>query len=259
MELARTQRDAGSQTPLVARAFLEALGRAEQCLCGQMVEAIEEELREVDHEAYYRHLYRRVRGLGDWEDTAHLGAGVSEVATVLFLDLKGLTESSRGQDPEVVLLTFNQMLAELEDVLQRHRAQVLSYWGDGFLAMLRQSRHAERAVLAALDLVKAVRHFNRPRQILGQPLLQASIGINTGSVFLGNVGTYRKMDFTAVGPAVSLAARLLNYAEPGWPCISRGTRELLPNRFVYHSAQPRTLTPPGLEPCEVWDVVDVGG
>jgi serine/threonine protein kinase/class 3 adenylate cyclase len=267
-ELARTQRDAkfgrtgGSgppptPAPLVTRAFLEALARAEQCRRGHLVEAIEAELREVDHEAYYRHLYRRVRGQGDWEETAHLGTGVSEVATVLFLDLKGLTESARGQDPEVVLLTFNQMLAELEDLLERHRAQVLTYLGDGFLAILRQGRHAERAVLAALDLMKAVREFNRPRQILGQPLLQASIGVNTGSVFLGNVGTYRKMNFTAVGPAVSLASRLLNYAQAGWPCISRSTRELLPDHFVYQSAQPRTLTPPGLDPCEVWDVLDV--
>src|SRR5207248_10422792 len=66
-ELARTQRDAHSQTPLVSRAYLEALARAEQCRRGHLVQAIEQELREVDPDAYYRHLLRRVRGQADWE------------------------------------------------------------------------------------------------------------------------------------------------------------------------------------------------
>jgi class 3 adenylate cyclase len=252
-ELARTQRDARSQTPLVSRAFLEALARAEQCRRGHLVQAIEQELREVDPDAYYRHLLRRVRGQGDWEETADLGSGTAEVLTVVFMDLQGFLESARGHDPEVVLLTFNQMLADLEEVLERYRAQVLNYFGDGFMAILRQARHAERAVQAGLDLMQAVRDFNRPREVLGQPLFQARIGINTGTVFLGNVGTYRKMDFTAVSPAVSLAARLLNWAEPGLPCLSRATRELLPDLFVFKTDAPRVVTPTGLGPCEVWD------
>jgi adenylate cyclase len=218
------------------------------------VQAIEQELLEVDHEAYNRHLYRRVRGPGDWEDNADLGSGTGEVLTVMFMDLQGFTESARGQDPEVVLLTFNQMLADLEEVLERYKAHVLNYFGDGFLAILRQARHAERAVQAALDLMQAVRDFNRPREVLGQPLFQARIGINTGNVFLGNIGTYRKMDFTAVGPAVSLAARVLNWAEPGWPCLNRATRKLLPDVFTYKPESPRQVTPAGLDPCEVWDV-----
>src|SRR5262249_21081581 len=111
------------------------------------------------------------------------------------------------------------------------------------------------AVQTALDLVAAVDELNRPRQILGQPPFLVRIGINTGSVFLGNVGTYRKMDFTAVGPAVSLASRLLTYAEPGKPCLSESTRELLPDAFVFPPGGPRTVTPQGSEPFEVWDVL----
>jgi class 3 adenylate cyclase len=254
-ELARTQRDASSHTSLVARAFEEALVRAEQVRRGSLVEAIEAELREVDHEAYYRHLYRRVRGQADWEDTAYLGSGESELATVLVFDLQGFTEATRGQGPRTVLVTFNQVLADLEEVLQRHRAQVLTYVGDGFLAILRQAHHAERAVQTALDLMAAVEECNRPRTLLGQPPLAVRISINTGNVFLGNVGTYHKMDFTAVGPAVSLAARLLTYAEPGKPCLSESTHELVGEQFAYPATGPRTVAPQGSELLKVWDVL----
>jgi class 3 adenylate cyclase len=258
-ELARTLRDSEAQTPLVARAYLEVLARAEQCRRTHMVAAIEDELREVDPEAYYRHLYRRVRGPADADETPYLGSGSVEVATVLFFELHGFTEALRGKGPEAVLLTFNQMLADLDAVLQRYRAQVVTYLGDGFLAVLRKGGHAERAVWAALDLLKAVREFNRPREILGQPPFQARIAVHTGNVFLGNLGTYRKMNFTAAGPTVGLASRLLTCAEPGCPCLSAATRALLPEGFTFKSDRPRLVTAAGMEPCEVWDVTGSNG
>ncbi len=263
-ELARTQRDAfqaeeeargrSAKRPSVARAFEEALVRAEQLRRSSLVESIEVELRELDHEVYYRHLYRRVRGHTDWDETTHLGSGESELATVMFFDMQGCTEEC-GQGPEATLLTFNQVLTDLEEVLERSRAQVLAYFGDGFLAILRQARHADRAVQTALDLVAAMQECNRPRQILGLPLFNVRITLNSGNVFLGNVGTYRKMDFTAVGPAVTLASRLLNYAEPGKPCLSEATYNLLPEQFLFPESGPRTVTSPCGEPLQVWDVL----
>ena len=147
------------------------------------------------------------------------------------------------------------MLADLEGVLERHRARVVTYSGDGFLALLRDDRHAERAVQAALDLTEALREFNRPRRVLGLPLFEARVGLNTGHAFLGNVGTYGKMDFTAVGSAVTLAMRLLGWAEPGCPCLTRTTYELVEGQFTFKPDGPRRATPAGLDACEVWDVV----
>lgn len=130
-ELARTQRDASMHSlagdrgglppkrPHVARAFEEALVRAEQLRRGPLVEAIEAELLEVDHEVYYRHLYRRVRGQADRDEPAHLGCGECEQATVLFFKIQGCTEAAPSNDPETVLQTFNQVLAELDEVLER--------------------------------------------------------------------------------------------------------------------------------------------
>jgi class 3 adenylate cyclase len=254
-ELARAQREASGQSPLITRAYLDALERAEASRRPELVRAIEGELEEVDHEAYIHHLYRRVRGHGAGEDEATLGAGESEVATVLAVDLLGFAEYSQGQDPESVLQTLNQMLADLEGVLERHRVRVTTYLVDGFLALVRDDRQAERAVAAALDLVAALEEFNRPRRVLGLPLFRVRAGINTGTTFLGNVGTYDKMEFTAVGAAVTLAARLLAFAEPGLPCVSRATYDLIEAKFRFRSEQPRRVNPAGLDPCEVWDVV----
>jgi len=97
--------------------------------------------------------------------------------------------------------------------------------------------------------------LDRPRQVLGLPLFKARIGINSGEAFLGNVGTYHKIDFTALGPAVTLASRLLTWAEPGLPCISQATYEAVEERFAYRDGNPRTVSAPGMEPFQVWDVV----
>jgi class 3 adenylate cyclase/Tfp pilus assembly protein PilF len=254
-EIARTLRASGAHAALVTRAFLEALERAESCRRDPLAAQIEEELREVDREAYFRHVYCRVRGRAVSDDTTSLISGSSEVVTVLCFDLQGFSDYARGLDPKEVLMTLNQMMADLAVVLERYRAKVTTYFGDGFMALLREAKHAERAVNAALDLMAALQEFDRPREILGLHQFQARIGIHTGAAFLGNVGTYRKLDFTVLGPAVTLSSRLLNWAEPGLPCISQDTYELLPDQFEYRAGNPRTVEGPGMESCAVWDVV----
>jgi adenylate cyclase len=121
------------------------------------------------------------------------------------------------------------------------------------MVIVRDSRHAERAVEAALDLVAAVEEFNRPRSVLGLPLIHGRIALHTGEVLLGNVGTYHKMDFTALGAPVRLARGLLHEALQDLPCISDATRAQLRGRGL-HFAGPRVVAVPGMGECEVWDV-----
>jgi adenylate cyclase len=172
----------------------------------------------------------------------------------MFVELRGFAEYAQNQDPEAVLQTLNQMMADLEGVLDRHKARVTTYFGDRFLALVRDERQAERAVSAALDLTAALREFNRPRRVLGLPLFEARVGINTGNAFLGHVGTYSKLEFSAVGSTVTLASRLLGWAEPDHPCITRSTYELVEEHFLFKEGGPRHVAPAGLDPCEVWDV-----
>lgn len=155
---------------------------------------------------------------------------------------------------------FSQGQAEMAAVLRRREVIVNQYQGDGFMAVVRGEDHAGRAVLAALDLLRALEQFNKPRRILKLRLLEARIGMHSGSVCFGNLGTYDKMDFTAIGSTAHLAKRIEGNAETGVPCISTATHQLVKDRFVYKPGNPRVLLPSEVkgfdEPCPVWDVVE---
>src|SRR5262249_56016141 len=94
------------------------------------------------------------------------------------------------------------------EAVERGDGEVRSYLGGGFMALVRGTGHAWRAVDAALELMAVLEEFNRPRAVLGLQQLPARIAVASGPACLGNVGTYQKMDFTAVGNAVNLASRL---------------------------------------------------
>jgi len=254
-EIARTRRAADDPRPLVSQAFLDALGMAESCRRARLIGEIEEELQVVDREAYCAHIYRRVRGHAVTEGTTSLIDGRRETVSVLYLDLKGSTEYARSRDPEEVMMTLNQMMTDLVGALRRHDARVTAFRGDGFLALLREADHAVRAVSAALSLFDAIKVFNEPREVLGLPLFTARIGISSGEVFLGNVGTYDKLDYTAIGTTANLGARLEGIAYPGLPCISAATHELVSERFAFKKGNPRKRMLKGLGKQLVWDVV----
>jgi class 3 adenylate cyclase len=253
LELARTFR--AQKSPLTSNALQEALERAEDCRRDVLVREIENELKEVDEAAYYRHIHKRARGRNAPAETSSLLTGVRETATVLFLDVQGSTEYARSRDPEVIMMTLNQMMAEFAAVLKRHEVAVTAYLGDGFMALVRGTDNASRAVRSALDLGDALSEFNQPRDTLGLQPLKVRIGIATGEVFIGNVGTYDKMDFTAIGTTANLAARLQTEAEPGMPCISRETHEKTQDHFIFKEDHPRSLNLKGLGVQQAWDVV----
>jgi class 3 adenylate cyclase len=253
LDLARALARTKSPARLIVRAYEDALQRAESCRRADLVEQIETELQALDEETHWRHVFRRVRGHGAPESTSSLNSGTSEALTVLFLELADFEAFCQGLDPEAVLWTLNQLLADLEGVLDRHRAQVTGYLGGGFMALFRETSHAERSVHAALDLLAVIAEFNRPRTILGMRLLPARIGIATGVAFLGNIGTYRNLDFTAVGPPVNLASSLMRRADTTSPLISQETYELVRDRFVFRSG-PRQLEVTGIGVRTAWDV-----
>jgi class 3 adenylate cyclase/tetratricopeptide (TPR) repeat protein len=254
LEIARTLAAAGTIGQLVTGAFLEALQRAEGCRRTALVRVIEEELKGIDEEAHWQHVFQRVRSRAAAIDTSSLSDGASEVATALFLNLRGFMPFCQGMEPEEVMQTLNQMLADLGAVLERYEAHVMAYLGGGFMALVRGVGHAPRSLDAALDLLAVVDEFNRPRAVLGLPQLPVSIGVATGTMFLGNIGTYQKMDFTAVGSAVNLASRLVREADCRLPCVSAETHEMAGQRFTFAPGNPRVLDLKGICRRPVWDL-----
>ena len=102
---------------------------------------------------------------------------------------------------------------------------------------------------------RSPRHEKSPREVLGLRLLPARVGIASGTVFLGNIGTYQKMDFTAVGTPVNIASRLVRQGDTLAPCISQETRELVGERFLFKPENPRPVELKGIGRREVWDVI----
>ena len=120
---------------------------------------------------------------------------------------------------------------------------------------MRDKDHARRAVAGTLEMHSVVAAFNRPRRLLGTALLlEARIGVATGDVVFGNIGTYRKLDFTAVGPTTNLAARLQAEARPGMVCISEETYRRVQEDFVFEAPGGRQVTLKGIGEVRVWDV-----
>jgi class 3 adenylate cyclase len=187
--------------------------------------------------------------------------GIREMATIMFLDIKGSTEYGRDTAPDIVMAEFNQMMAEFSVILARHAAAISGYRGDGFMAIARGTNHAERTLSAACELNLKIEEFNVPRLLLQQKPYEVRIGIATGEVCCGNVGAFDKIDYTAIGDAANLAARLENWAIVGQPCICNRTRELVSSRFRFADTGARHIKPKGFESIDIlaWDVLGTDG
>jgi adenylate cyclase len=200
-----------------------------------------------------------VRGRDAKEDTVSLETAAREVASVMFLDLENLNGYAGGNDPETIMVMLNQVMADFTEALDRYGASVTAYFGVGLMALLRGANHASRAVSAALDLMELFDELNRPRVVLDLKPFDVRIGISTGEVLMGDVGTYQRIGSAVIGAAADLALRLRAEAEPGLPCISRGSYEqLAEGAFIFKTGSPRTVTLKGHGAQQVWDVIERG-
>ncbi len=250
LELVRAQRRLKVDDLLVIHELKQGLAWAETAQRDHLIRRFEQELQEVAPVEHLRWLYRRVRGRDIHEDTASLREGTGEEASVLFLDLRESTLYQHSEDAAIVLTTINQIFSAMVETLRKQRIIVNQYLGDGFMALVRGAGHPVRVVRAALDLFPVVEQFNRPRRVLGLRLFEIRIGISTGYVCFGNVGTYEKIDFTAVGRTTNLAARLQKYSTDGKPCASEETYRRTRDEFAWEG--PLSIKPDGFAEQQVW-------
>ncbi|MBS2025534.1 MAG: tetratricopeptide repeat protein [Deltaproteobacteria bacterium] len=254
LDLARVMRAEGAPQEQVLAELSQATELAERSRRDALALAIEGELREVSELEFHRRRYLRLRGRPAEDDDLSLNTGVREVVSVLYLDFKGSTEYALKTAPDVVMREFNQLMAAFSGVLERQRPILCGYRGDGFLAVYRGADHATRAVGSALELFSAMGSFNLARDLVGKKPYQVRIGINSGEAFCGNVGTYARTDFTALGTTMNLGARIEPAAEVGVPCIGAATQALVGEAFECRG--PRVISAKGFsEPIEVWDVI----
>ena len=132
--------------------------------------------------------------------------------TVLFCDMRGFSQIAEKLLPSDVQAMLNRVFTQLSRVILRHGGTIDKYMGDCVMAFwgapAQTSNHAHQAVLAALDMVDALAEINQVQHRLGLPDVQVGIGINTGMMCVGDMGSDIRRSYTAVGDAVNLAARL---------------------------------------------------
>ncbi len=159
------------------------------------------------------------------------GQGV--VATVLFADIRGFTSMSENMEAGEVLKMLNSFFEVMVECVFRHQGTVDKFLGDGMMAFwgapLPLKSHAARAVKAALDMRIRLKDFNLARLSKGEPPLEIGIGINTGELVAGYLGSTRTMSYSVIGDTVNTASRLCSAAKPGQIVISDSTRRCVAN------------------------------
>ena len=142
---------------------------------------------------------------------ARLG-GQRRDMTVLFSDIRGFTTVSERGQPEEIVGMLNEYFTRMVDIVFRHRGTVDKFVGDMVMALfgapLDDPRHADHAVEAALDMIDALGELNARWKAEGRPQLDIGIGINTGPMIAGNIGSEAIMSYTVIGDAVNLGSRL---------------------------------------------------
>ncbi len=138
--------------------------------------------------------------------------------TVMFCDMRGFTKLSETMEPLQLQALLNRVFSRLTDVIRAHRGTIDKYMGDCVMAFwgapVREVDHAELAVRAALDMVAAMRELNDEQRALGLPAIGIGVGINTGSMCVGDMGSDVRRSYTVIGDAVNLACRLEALAKP---------------------------------------------
>jgi adenylate cyclase len=153
--------------------------------------------------------------------------GTARTATVLFADIRGFTAMSENMVAGEVLQMLNEYFEEMVEIVFQHEGTVDKFVGDEIMviwgAPVVHTDDATRAVRAALDMQAALVEFNENREEAGQHPVQIGIGINTGELVAGYIGSTRTMSYSVIGDAVNTAARLCSAAKAGEIIVSDNT------------------------------------
>lgn len=145
-------------------------------------------------------------------------------ATVLFSDIRGFTATSERLDPQSLVTMLNEYFEIMVDIVFQHDGTLDKFVGDEIMAVwgapVMQHDHAERAVRAALDMMKALDDFNRFRVANGESPINVGVGINCGDMVAGYMGSTRTLSYTVIGDTVNTGARLCGHAKAGEVLVS---------------------------------------
>jgi adenylate cyclase len=170
-----------------------------------------------------------------------LGGDKRPVA-VLFSDIRGFTALSESMKPDEMASLLTEYFTEMVECVFRHGGTLDKFMGDAVMAQwgapLGTSDDADRAMHAAMDMMRAMEELNQRWEAEGRPRLEIGIGLNHGEAFAGNIGSERRLEFTVIGDTVNTASRLCSAADSGDILITEQMRHAL------KSPPPLSVCPP---------------
>jgi adenylate cyclase len=188
--------------------------------------------RKIEHEAKTRAQFQRLLSPNLVEQVVsgklqlEKGGALSEV-TLLFSDIRGFTAMSEKREPPEIVRMLNEYFELMVDVVFKHEGTLDKFVGDEIIALFGAPvaipNAEKKAVECALDMMQVLSEFNRTRAAEGQEQIKIGIGINTGTVVTGAIGSSRALQYTAIGDAVNTASRLCSLAKAGEVLVSEGT------------------------------------
>jgi adenylate cyclase len=189
--------------------------------------------------------------------------GNSREMTTLFSDVRGFTTISEGLDPKELSLLMNEFLTPLSRVIYKQRGTIDKYMGDCIMAFwgapLADERHAYHAILAGMEMQQKLAELQPHFKSRGWPAINVGVGINTGRVSVGNMGSEIRVAYTVMGDAVNLASRLEGITKEYGVLILVGevTAQAVPE-FVYREVD-RVRVKGKVQPVAIFEPLGLVG
>lgn len=182
--------------------------------------------------------------------------------TAMMSDLRGFTALTENYSPEQVVTMLNRYFEPMVEIIQKHRGTIDDILGDGMFIMfgapLRMNDHAARAVACAIEMQLAMEEINRANRRDGLPPLEMGIGLNSGEVIIGNIGSEKRAKFSAIGSPVNMAARVEGYTVGGQLLVSDSVRQ--PLEGILELGKCMQVKAKGLKtPMSITEVIGIAG
>ncbi|HEX3274778.1 MAG TPA: adenylate/guanylate cyclase domain-containing protein [Gemmatimonadales bacterium] len=184
---------------------------------------------QIRREAMVRSNFERYFAPNVAADIAQRGEAIGQggerrPTTVLFSDIRGFTAIAEAMGPDAIARFLSEYFSEMVEVIFEHGGTLDKFIGDAVMALwgspIAHVDDPDRAVRAAIGMQRAIGRLNERWMAQGRPEIGVGIGINHGEVFAGNIGSHRRLEYTVIGDAVNVAARLCAEAGPGEILVS---------------------------------------
>ncbi len=189
-------------------------------------------------------------------------SGKKTTVTMLMSDLRGFSTLSDELPPESIVAMLNTYLSEMTNVIQKYNGTIDAFIGDAILvvfgAPLQRPDDADRALACALEMQQRMGWVNEWNTRNGFPEIEMGIGLNTGEVVVGNIGSDKRAKYSVVGRTTNLAARIESYTVGGQILIADSTREAVKTPIELGAM--RTVEPKGSgDPLKIYELLGMGG